>query len=334
MATTLCLGIKKNGSPCQGKGLEQYDGLCFAHGPADHIRAERSSLGGKNSATAVRLDKRIPQRLKQAIDLLEDGMVRVSQGLLSPSAYTAMCRGVKTLFEAYRLADEEAAATRIEEFAAAAAEITGVQADLDILEAAADIGARQDQFRRESLVDQGLAKPEEPSLPDQPPQAVLTEEGRRRFGYRRPCGYDQDEIDEVKEILDQYKYQHVELPELARELEAIEVIIEGALEDALLESAPPLDPLTGQPMKELPTGVTSGKLTESRVPDPGPSAEYLEDLLRQTKEQSRKVDDLCRDPSYDQKKYLYESSLESASDQSSTTAGKNQGVSPSGSSWR
>ena len=69
----LCKSIRKDGSPCQGHGLEQFDGYCIAHGPADKVRQWRSR-GGKNSATAARLDKRIPDRLKNMMDMLEDGM--------------------------------------------------------------------------------------------------------------------------------------------------------------------------------------------------------------------------------------------------------------------
>ena len=33
MAKTPCKGIKKDGTPCQGHGLTQYDGYCIAHDP-------------------------------------------------------------------------------------------------------------------------------------------------------------------------------------------------------------------------------------------------------------------------------------------------------------
>ena len=82
MAKTPCKSIKRDGSPCNGKGLEQFDGYCIAHGPADQTRQWRA-LGGTNSSTAARLDKRIPARLKNMMDMLEDGMNRVLEGALS-----------------------------------------------------------------------------------------------------------------------------------------------------------------------------------------------------------------------------------------------------------
>ena len=140
MAKTPCKSIKRDGSPCNGKGLEQFDGYCIAHGPADQTRQWRA-LGGTNSSTAARLDKRIPARLKNMMDMLEDGMNRVLEGALSPAAYTAMCRGAKVRIDLYRLADEEMEAIRAEENQAAAAEIAGAHGDLDILAAADAITA-------------------------------------------------------------------------------------------------------------------------------------------------------------------------------------------------
>ena len=91
------------------------------------------------------------------MDMLDDGMKQVLDGTLSPAAYTAICRGVKVRIDLCRLADEEMQAIRTEETQAAAAQIAGAHADLDILAAADAIVAQQDQYRLESLVDQGLA---------------------------------------------------------------------------------------------------------------------------------------------------------------------------------
>ena len=38
MSKTLCKSIRKDGSPCQGNGLKQFDGYCIAHAPADKTR--------------------------------------------------------------------------------------------------------------------------------------------------------------------------------------------------------------------------------------------------------------------------------------------------------
>ena len=36
MSKTLCIGPKKDGSPCQSLGLPQYGGYCIAHAPRRH----------------------------------------------------------------------------------------------------------------------------------------------------------------------------------------------------------------------------------------------------------------------------------------------------------
>ena len=48
MASTPCKGLKKDGTPCRGNGLEQLDGYCIAHAPADEAWQWRSH-GGKAS---------------------------------------------------------------------------------------------------------------------------------------------------------------------------------------------------------------------------------------------------------------------------------------------
>ena len=42
MASTPCKGLKKTGTPCRGNGLEQLDGYCIAHAPADEAWQLRS----------------------------------------------------------------------------------------------------------------------------------------------------------------------------------------------------------------------------------------------------------------------------------------------------
>ena len=48
MASTPCKGLKKDGTSCRGNGLEQLDGYCIAHAPADKAWHWRSH-GGKSS---------------------------------------------------------------------------------------------------------------------------------------------------------------------------------------------------------------------------------------------------------------------------------------------
>ena len=127
MARTPCKGIKKDGTPCQGHGLPQYDGLCIAHGPTPDQTHQWRSLGGQNSSTAARLDKRTPERLKNAIDLINDGIVQVAQGEMDPARLIAMSRGAKALIDLCNFADQDMETIRREETEQAAAQFLGVQ---------------------------------------------------------------------------------------------------------------------------------------------------------------------------------------------------------------
>ena len=282
MARTPCKGIKKDGTPCQGHGLPQYNGLCIAHGPTPDQTHQWRSLGGQNSSTAARLDKRIPERLKGAIDQIDDGIVQVAQGTMEPAALTAMCRGAKALVDLYRLADQDMDTIRSEETEQAAAQFLGVQGNLVLLETADHISSRQDQYRSQSLVDQRLAELVPSPDPDQPPLIVLTEEGRRRFGYRRACTITQKEIDDWEEVLDDCRtYSYDERTDMVQELVAIHSNVLDAKADLTLEPSPPTDPLTGQPMAEPPACVKASLTTKYDAPSAAPSAEFLEKRLDQ-----------------------------------------------------
>ena len=282
MARTPCKGIKKDGTPCQGHALPQYDGLCIAHGPTPDQTHQWRSLGGQNSSTAARLDKRIPERLKRAIDRIDDGIVQVAQGTMEPAALTAMCRGAKALVDLYRLADQDMETIRSEETEQTATEITGIPGNLDLLETIDDVSARQDRYRSQSLVDQGLAELVPSPDPHKPPQTVLTEEGRLRFGYRRACTITQKEIDGWDEVLDDCRtYSYDERTEMVQELVAIHSNVLDAREDLTLEPSPPTDPLTGQPMTEPPACVKASLTSKYDAPGAAPSAEFLEKRLDQ-----------------------------------------------------
>ncbi len=306
MAKTLCKGIRKDGSPCQGRGLPQYDGYCIAHGPPPDQTHQWRSLGGHNSATAARLDKRIPERLKKAIDQIDDAMARVLAGTLEPAALSAMCRGAKAKIDLYRLADEDMDTIRLEETEQAAAEIAGIHANLELLEAADDYAARQDQYRSQYLIDQGLARIETPSHPQDPPQTVLTEEGRRRFGYRHSCNYTQADLDEWAEILDDDDpFKLDDMSEIARELVDMKERTELALVYADRVPNPPRDPLTGQTMSLPPACVKASLTSEYDAPGAAPSAETLENRLSQVNQllqklqevHKKKVAELANNPS-------------------------------------
>ncbi len=282
MARTPCKGIKKDGTPCQGHGLPQYDGYCIAHGPTPDQAHEWRSQGGQNSSTAARLDKRIPERIKNAIDLINDAIVQVAQGEMDPARLNAMSRGAKALLDLHTFGDRDMETIRREETEQAAAAITGIPGNLDLLETIDKVSARQDRYRSQSLVDQGLAELVPSSDPHQPPQTVLTAEGRRRFGYRRACTITQKEIDDWHEVLDDIRtISYDERCDRVQELVAIHSNVLDAREDLTLEPSPPTDPLTGQPMIEPPACVQASLTTKYDAPSAAPTAEFLENRLDQ-----------------------------------------------------
>ena len=289
-----CNGVKKDGTPCRGNGLPDFDGYCIAHAPADKTRAWRTR-GGKNSSTAARADKRIPDRLRGAIEALEQGLLDVRAGNLDPAAYSAMCRGVKAMVDLYRLADEEMELIRNEETEATAMEVVGDHGDPAILNAAAQIAAQQNQYRIESLIDQGLATLEQSQDADQPAQPVLTDKGRRRFGYQRLTNYTQEDLDNLKYLLMERGISGRQIPDLRDALAKMRAAIEEALADLARNPAPPLDSLTGQPLSRLPAGVKTGPLPPANPDSAGQAAKILEDQLQQTKMLTREFKELYED---------------------------------------
>ena len=307
MSKTFCKSIKKDGSPCQGHGLKQFDGYCIAHGPADKVRQWRSR-GGKNSATAARLDKRIPDRLKQAIDLVHDCMNRVAEGTLSPAACNAVCRCAKTLVDLHRRADEEMDLIRTEETQAAAAELAGAPANIEILETAAATAAQQDQYRAESLVDQGFAEFTKPTNPKIPPEMVLNHKGRRRFGYH-DLDFTQRLLIEVEDQLDEYDCDQSDppdIPEITEQLETMKEDIEETQSRLARDPAAPFDPLNGQPFTTLPARV---KVNTERSPfnrcDEAPQ-EVLAQQRSKIKQLMRQAEELSQDEDYKRRRAALE----------------------------
>ena len=303
MSKTPCKGIKKDGSPCQGHGLDQFDGLCIAHGPsADQAHAWRS-LGGKNSATAVRLDKRIPERHKDMLDLLDDGMKQVKEGTLSPAAYTAICRGAKLKLEVYRLADEEMDLIRSEETQTAAAELAGAPANLDILEAAAETAAQQDRYLSESFIDQGFAELVQWPDSDEPPEVVLNEKGRERFGYQ-DIDMNHHLLVEVDDQLTDYDPEKDNLPDIPEINELLDKMVESIKKTQTRlarDPAAPFDPLTGQPITKLPAGVkvNTRRLGLGRCNEP--PQEVMQEQLRHIDKLRRAAKELSEDEDYKQR---------------------------------
>ena len=149
-----CKSTKRDGSPCQGRGLEQFDGYCIAHAPPHLTRAWRAK-GGKNSSTAARQDKRIPEHLKDLVTELTKGFHEVHAGTLAASDYNAMCRGVSTLLQLHSRVEKDMEVIRAEETQAAAQEVVGVHGDIEILTAA--MVDKENEYRQRGLADQGLA---------------------------------------------------------------------------------------------------------------------------------------------------------------------------------
>ncbi len=267
MSKTLCKGIRKDGSPCQGNALDQYDGFCIAHGPAPDQIHEWRSQGGKNSATAARLDNRIPESVKNDRDMVETAMQLVLQGKLDPAALAAICRGATTRMNLLRFGNEEMVEIRAEELHTAAAQVVGDHGNLDILHKAEEIAAQHDQHRIDSLIAQGLAERKRESW-DKPELVVLTPEGLDRFDYRFKSDYTQEVIDHRTTMEESYKHSKECRQRARKQAQILRDELEEALED--LEHGPPhlpppLDLVTGRYMTRIPAGVSTGY-----GPDPEP----------------------------------------------------------------
>ena len=263
MPKILCTGVRKDGQPCQAHGLEQYNGLCLAHGAPPEQAHSWRARGGKNSATAVRRDNRMPEQLKHALDLVQDRMERLAQQEPTPANCNAISRCAQTLINLRRRADEEMELIRTEETQAAAALVAGAHTDLDVLEAAARINAEQERYRSEALVEQGFADFEEPANPDDPPEVVLNSQGRNRFGYQN-LGAAQELLKDVDGLLRELELGVSDFPDLRLADEVLAMLeenVEKSLSGLAHVAAAPVDPLTGQPFTKVPACV---KLRDSQ----------------------------------------------------------------------
>lgn len=300
MARPRCKATRKDGCPCQGVPLKKYDGYCLAHGaPPDQAHKWRS-LGGRNSATAVRRDKRIPENLKGAIDLVQDCMQRAAAGELSPAACNAVCRSAQTLIGLHRRADEVMETIRAEEIMEAAAERLDVHTDLDVLEATDHMKPKRDRFRRESLVDQGFAQFTEPSKPDEPPEVVLNKRGRLRFGFQNVENR-QAFLEEVDDDLLDFVWGGSNLPDLPKitgQLEDAHKDIEKSLSGLKHGAEAPFDPMTGQPFTRLPDGVKIAPLGADFCPTHTYPQEALPRQLGYIKKLKRKIEEISESENY------------------------------------
>ena len=292
MPKTPCKALRKDGQPCQGLGQEKYGGYCIAHGPPDIVREWRSK-GGQASSAAARADKRVPDRLRGAIEKLNQGMDDLAAGQIEPAALSALSRAARVLVNLYRLADTEMDLIRAEEDAVAAAQVAGGIGDPDLLDKADAIAARQNQYRIEFLIGQGLVTLEslQTEGEDRPAQPVLTDAGRRRFGYQRLTRYTQQDLDDLREVVAVTGFGADQLPTVRGILAQMRVAMEEAGRDLENDPGPALDPLTGQTFDKLPAGVKVGDLPAADPGEAENAAEILQDQLRQVMELTREVEE-------------------------------------------
>ena len=257
MSKMLCKARRKDGSPCKGHALDQYGGYCIAHGPTPEQVHEWRARGGKNSATAVRIEKKMPEHYTVILDLLVEGMKMVMDGTLSPARYDAMCRGAKATLDACSRIEEEMKRVRTAEIKEAAAQHLEVNPDLDVLKAVDLKKAEQDRYRRESLVHQGYAKFISSEEADEPPDVVLNERGRRCFGlqdFQATHGW----LEEVEDELAEFDADSTSIPNLAEmtaQMQGWKESVEKRLSGLPHVGKTPFDPLTGQAVTKLPAGV-------------------------------------------------------------------------------
>lgn len=86
-----CRGVKADGLRC-GSFQNPRTGFCYYHDPAiDHAAKQaKRALGGQHSAKVVRLQRMLPPRLRAVFDRLDDAMVDVVAGTLSPARASAL----------------------------------------------------------------------------------------------------------------------------------------------------------------------------------------------------------------------------------------------------
>ena len=298
MSATPCKGVKKDGTPCRGNGLDQLDGYCLAHGPTELTRGWRVR-GGENSSTAARADKRLPERYRDVINTVVQGIDDVKEGIMTPAALTAISRAAKALVDLNRVADAEMELIRAEENEAAAAAVNGSQGDLAILDTAAEYAAQQERYRIDSLVQQDLVTlqpgPEQANgQPEAVTQPVLTDAGRRSFGYKPLTGYDQSDFDSIKKDLRNGDYFEYGGPLNLEGIAAMGAALKKAKAELEFPSAPARDALTGLALSQPPSCVETG----SQPAGPGASEEaaaLIDDQIRQYKEILDLIEDSYED---------------------------------------
>ncbi len=296
MPKTFCKSLRKDGQPCQGLGQPDLDGYCIAHAAPEKVWEWRSR-GGKASSTAARADKRIPERLRGAIEKVNQGMDDLLEGKIEPAALSAISRSARVLIDLYRLADEEMELIRAEETALAVAQVGGGFGDPELLDQADVIAAWQNQYRIDSLILQGLVTLQRDETQDAQESLVpvLTPAGRQRFRYQRLSKYTQSDIDMLKDLAQDTELGGEQLPAVLVDLYKMRTTLEDVLTDFAPDADPVLDPLTGQTLNQLPDGVKPATIPVANPEQSEQAAKRLKDLLLQTKELNREVEALYED---------------------------------------
>lgn len=259
MPKLLCKGVKKDGTPCQGQGLEKYGGFCIGHAPKE-ITDEWRTRGGKNSSNAARSHKPMPEPFDGIFQELRQGLSEVREGKLSPSQFNAMCNGARAMAQLLHLSNQEVDLLRKQEVETAASELAGAPGDLAILKAAAHNAAEYERYTAESLIDQGLAVPATENNHGSTPlsRLVLTDAGRRRFGLQKLTRFTQEDFDQIEALFKRSRVEPEEWVAADQHLSKMCISIEEAIADLESGPAPVRDPLTGHVLTEPPVGVKLG----------------------------------------------------------------------------
>ena len=112
-----CRGTTRGGAPCQAPPYAiGEDGYCWAHSPANaEARREAQAKGGRQKASAARLDRLVPATLLDALDEVrgEDGQAPA----LSPQQAQAMAALARAAVAVYQVAEIEPRLAKLEEAA-------------------------------------------------------------------------------------------------------------------------------------------------------------------------------------------------------------------------
>ena len=218
-------------------------------------------------------------------------MDQLAQQEPTPAICNAISRSAQTLINIRRRADEEMELIRTEEIQAAAADIAGAHPDL---EAAADINARLERFSSEALVEQGYAEFKASDNPDDPPDVVLNDRGRLRFGF-----YDiyltQKMLTDVERVIAHHNpdaHGALDSSHNIHILNMHELDVQDMLTALAHGPETPVDPLTGQPFTKVPLQLKVRNERGELVRCDQDPQERLPELLDTLREYRSKLEEL------------------------------------------